>query len=128
MSKLDAFTEGYIECLLWSSTYGEEGTPVDDDFGPEDISPEAMAEIVQDCTDFQAANADDLNAYASERSVRPGESVDAYAGHDFCLTRNHHGAGFWDRGLGELGDRLTKASHAYGSMDIYPGDDGKLYV
>ena len=28
-------------------------------------------------------------------------------GHDFWLTSQGHGAGFWDRGLGEVGDTLT---------------------
>ena len=28
-------------------------------------------------------------------------------GHDFWLTSQGHGAGFWDRGLEELGDTLT---------------------
>lgn len=37
-------------------------------------------------------------------------------GHDFILTANGHGAGFWDRGLGARGDRLTKASDGY-SLD-----------
>jgi hypothetical protein len=28
------------------------------------------------------------------------------AGIDFWLTRNRHGAGYWDRGLGITGDKL----------------------
>lgn len=40
-------------------------------------------------------------------------------GHDFSLTRNHHGAGFWDRGLQELGQYLTTAAHGYGSSSLY---------
>jgi hypothetical protein len=35
-------------------------------------------------------------------------------GHDFILTANRHGAGFWDRGLGAIGGRLTEAAHGYG--------------
>lgn len=42
-------------------------------------------------------------------------------GHDFFLTRNGHGAGFWDRymaGDGErLGRELTDIAKAYGSTD-----------
>lgn len=38
------------------------------------------------------------------------------AGHDFILTANHHGAGFWDRGLGDAGDTLTEAAHPYGEI------------
>jgi hypothetical protein len=51
----------------------------------------------------------------------------ARAGHDFWLTRNGHGAGFWDRGLGDLGERLSKAAKVYGEVYLYPGDDGKVY-
>jgi len=39
------------------------------------------------------------------------------AGHDFILTANRHGAGFWDRGLGDAGGKLTEAAHAYGDID-----------
>jgi hypothetical protein len=39
------------------------------------------------------------------------------AGHDFILTANGHGAGFWDRGLGARGDRLTDNCKPYGEFD-----------
>ena len=42
------------------------------------------------------------------------------------LTRNGHGAGFWDRGLGALGERLTRAAKSHGSVDLYVNDDGKV--
>jgi hypothetical protein len=48
-------------------------------------------------------------------------------GYDFYLTANGHGAGFWDRGLGELGNWLTSIANPYGEMGIYVGDDGFLY-
>lgn len=35
------------------------------------------------------------------------------------LTRNGHGAGFWDRGLGALGTELTNACKPYGGVDLY---------
>jgi hypothetical protein len=47
-------------------------------------------------------------------------------GHDFWLTRNGHGAGFWDRGLGELGDFLTKMSKPFGEATLYVSDDGEV--
>lgn len=37
-------------------------------------------------------------------------------GHDYILTRNGHGAGFWDRGYGAAGDRLTAAVKVYGEV------------
>jgi hypothetical protein len=44
-----------------------------------------------------------------------GQSL-GQCGHDFILTRNHHGAGFWDRGYGEAGRRLTAAAQAFGEV------------
>lgn len=38
------------------------------------------------------------------------------AAHDFILTRNGHGAGFWDRGYGDAGRRLTDAVKTYGEV------------
>jgi hypothetical protein len=52
----------------------------------------------------------------------------AQVGHDFWLTRNGHGAGFWDRGIGDYGDALTEHAHSFGASDVYVGDDGRLYV
>lgn len=36
-----------------------------------------------------------------------------HVGHDFWLTSQGHGAGFWDRGLGEVGDTLTDSVNGY---------------
>jgi hypothetical protein len=47
--------------------------------------------------------------------------------HDFILTVNGHGAGFWD-GDWQSGDVLTKICHDYFSeLEIYLADDGLLY-
>ena len=87
------------------------------------FSPEAIAEAAQYCAEFQAANAASLAAaYAAMPSYD-----EQRAGHDLWLTRNHHGAGFWDRGLGEVGERLTKAAHGLGERSLYAGDDCYLY-
>lgn len=116
---MDKFTQAYIECALWSST-DDSGTPLDKDHTPSDIAESTLATMVKDCASFQAANADLLSQVS--------DSIPAdYAGHDFWLTRNRHGAGFWDRGLGEIGRKLTEASHTYGSFDLYVGDDGQIH-
>lgn len=113
---LKTFINAYIEAALWSST-GDEGEPLDDEYGPDDLAPGTLAQMREDCEDFYEANEADIESWAD----------DAQAGHDFWLTRNHHGAGFWDRGRGALGDRLTDAAQVYGSVDLYVGDDGKIY-
>jgi hypothetical protein len=48
------------------------------------------------------------------------------------LTRNGHGAGFWNRFYGDqpatkLGRALSDAAKVYGSCDLYIGDDGQIY-
>lgn len=43
----------------------------------------------------------------------PGNFEDEQIGHDFCLTRNGHGAGFWDRGWDELGEYLSDVARTY---------------
>lgn len=116
---LEAFVQGYLECALWSSTdesRDDGGDPLDDNYDTSDIHPDAIATMQADCASFIDGNADDL------------ESIDAeQAGHDFWLTRNGHGAGFWDRGLGALGDRLSKACKPYGSAYLIVGNDGMVH-
>lgn len=119
LSTTDAFTDAYLECALWSSTdesRDDGGDPLDDNYGPDDIDNLALASAIEDCRDFQKENASDLEGLDLEQ-----------AGHDFWLTRNRHGAGFWDRGLGDKGERLTKASHGYGEVCLVVGDDGKVH-
>ena len=68
---------------------------------------------------------EDLNAFVAAVPDNLLEQYESLGGtpehfaHDFWLTRNRHGAGFWDRGLGAIGDRLTAMSHTYGSVDLY---------
>lgn len=50
-------------------------------------------------------------------------------GHDFWLTRNGHGSGFWDRDLPHGAGRvLTDAAHRFGECDLYRGDNGQLFL
>lgn len=118
---MDAFLRGYLECALWSSTDNADesgGAPLDENYGIDDFAPEALEAAKADCEAFQEANADDLEATGAD---------DDQNGHDFWLTRNRHGAGFWDRGYGEVGERLSEAARVYGGVCLYAGDDGKVY-
>lgn len=130
LNDLDDFTRGYLVCALWAENdeYDERGgNPLDENYGLEDFAPEALAQAVRECRDFQAAQAADLAEAYKLYNVTDGTSPEDYAGHDFWLTRNGHGAGFWDRGFGAVGDRLSKATKPYGSCSVYVGDDNRLY-
>ncbi len=115
---IEAATDAYIECALWSSTT-DDGEPLDGLYSVTDIAESAIEQMRADVTDFlESCWADDVNL----STIEPEQ-----LGHDFWLTRNHHGAGFWDRGLGELGDELTKRAHAYGEAWLYIAD-GTVYT
>lgn len=114
---LSEFFTQYMDTALWSST-DEEGEPLDDQYTVDDLSPQAVASMREDCQDFLTSN---------RRLIPEGE--ESQAGHDFWLTRNRHGAGFWDGDWPEGDGRaLTDAAHAYGECNLYVGDDGRIYL
>lgn len=119
--ELDAFTQGYIQALFFTNCSDpDDGDLADATF--DELAPEALALIITDCTTFQTDNAADL-ALAYEVNGYDDE----LAGMDYWYTRNGHGVGFWDRGLGEVGERLSKACQ-YHTLDPYRGDDGRVYL
>ena len=136
MTDLDDFLRGYIECALWSSTDQADdqgGAPLDDIYEPADLDHEALDSMRHDCADFMEGCGADLEAYCEQMGTWHGGADAKYnamecAGHDFWLTRNGHGAGFWDRGLGELGERLTAMAKPYGESCLYIADDNTLCV
>lgn len=116
---LDEFTRAYIEAMIWCGV-DKNGDLEATDYEVEDVATEELEKIVADCQKFQTENAADIAGHESQ------------AGHDFWLTRNHHGAGFWDRPEvygkdKEAGERLTKAALAYG--ELHPYDHfGQIYA
>ena len=117
---MDRFTSWYVRCALWASMDESEesgGRPMDESYTVADLAPQALAGMLADCARFQAEQAE-LIAADVERAAC-----------DFWLTRNHHGAGFWDGDWPEeVGEKLTAASHAYPECSLYVGDDGRVYL
>ena len=119
--------QDYIECALWSSVHYEseecDGIPFDQ--VDAEIAPETLKIMEEELANFM----EEVETIAEEIETESGEFPisDKQVAHDFWLTRNGHGAGFWDRGLGELGDKLTSAAEAWGSIYLYLGDDGLIY-
>jgi hypothetical protein len=115
MRGLDEFTLAYIEAALWSST-DDDDVPLDKNNDIGDIAPQTLRRMVADALKFQSDNWDDISADLEG------------AGCDFWLTRNGHGAGFWDGGWEEeAGKRLTAASEEFGEFNLYAGDDGRIH-
>jgi len=125
--KLDAFTLTYIKAALWSST-GDDGEPLDDNYTVDDIAPETLERMKADCERFQSENAHLLTDENFLHHFRGDCDMAKYAGHDFWLTRNGHGCGFWDGDWREpAATVLTDAAHAFGEFNLYVGDDGLIY-
>ena len=121
---MNAFTRAYIVAALWAST-DDEGEPLDANYTEDDIAPESLAQIVSDCDAFLAETQGMLDL-AYWNGAKYGSYSEEYAGHDFFLTRNGHGAGFWDRGLKD-GEKLTEVAKQFRESNPYVGDNGKIY-
>lgn len=123
---LTDFSGGYIEAL-----YALE-TGIDHDI-PEGaaLSDVALTAIRDDCRAFLAEGLPLLPTQPCAANNPTVETV-CQAGTDFFLTRNGHGAGFWDRpevyGGQENADALTDLAHSFGEVWSYLGDDGLIYV
>ena len=114
----DTILDHYITAALWSST-DENGTPLDRHHDADDLASETREQMRVDVCAFVES--------VKESGLDVSAISDEQMGHDFWLTRNHHGAGFWDRGWEGLGDSLTTIAQSYGSFDLYIGDDWLIY-
>lgn len=122
---LEKFTESYLICALWSTSDESDdsgGDPLDKNYGPEDLSPECRANADKACRAFYEANS---QLWADESS-RGEWSVDEQAGHDFWLSRNGHGTGFFDREW-QTADQLQDLAKACGEVWLCVGDDGQIH-
>lgn len=110
---LQVFTDSYIECAVWADC----GT--DHETHEADFSTDAQDMLERQARDFYAPHESDIESIGADQ-----------CGHDFWLTRNGHGAGFWDRDgfdRSEALQRLDAAARAAGGCDLYLGDDGTIY-
>ena len=124
---LETMLRAYVGAALWSST-DDDGEPMDAGRDISDIAPDTLAGMRDDCETFANANASDIQAARDSGVYVAGERYGySQVGHDFWLTRNGHGAGFWDRGLGDIGERLSAAARACGEVNLFVNDDGKVY-
>lgn len=116
----DPFVVGYVKCMLWCSS------PLSADEGDDTsferlnfdacdaLTDDAVKQVVEDCDSFRELAGDLLEGFDESQ-----------AGHDFWLTRNGHGAGFWDGDYGDVGDDLTKIAKPFGEqhLDFVEGFD-----
>jgi len=109
------FKEAYVEALLWSELDDTKDVYTTFEGCEHELDDNALAAIDQTCGEFWSL----LDRLCFTDHAR--------AGHDFCLTRNRHGAGFWDGDWPEpLATKLTKHAHAAGEMNLVRIDDDTI--
>jgi hypothetical protein len=119
---LDEFTRQYLITALWAENDESDdsgGRPLDDNYSLYDLSEEALKAAIEDCKKFQEENFDLIKVDLSK------------SGHNFWLSRNGHGAGFFDDEAlygDDEADILQEKSHEYGEVYLYVGDDGEIHM
>lgn len=130
------FVFGFIEAMFFTETSpafdaaewftderraaSEEGTcdgELPGDVGHMDLHPDALESIQRDCNTFWILNRDALDSACRVESYNMTQ-----AGRDYWFTRNGHGVGYWDRGLGDVGDVLSDAARDAGEAHVWFGD------
>ncbi len=121
IDSMDNFESGYLSCALWTARKYPNSDTNDtnlDEYSASNFSVAALRSVLIDCRLFK-----DANSALLDLAYEFNGYDEAQAGHDFSLTRNGHGAGYWDRGLGEVGEKLTAASKLFGEVntELYKG-------
>jgi hypothetical protein len=116
----DPLSRGYLDAALWSSADGE-GMPLDQNHGVDAIHPHSLGHMVADVHDFRDSLPDHLKDAVDANPSR--------AGHDFWLSRNGHGSGFFDRPdhYGEdAADELHEHARRAGERNL-DAEDGVIH-
>lgn len=119
----------YIKTALWSSTaigHPDEDENFDKSFEQlnydiSDCSPDMIRQSTKDCMEFYKE--------AEKAGIDLDSSDYKNWQHDFWLTRNGHGAGFWDGDYPDHeGKILTKISKSFGEVNLFLNDDDKIEI
>ena len=115
MTEFEKFYTATVEALYFTDTGEDEQPPKD-----AELADETMVALRDECETFWRR----YQHYITAAEMSPEQ-----AGHDFWLTRNHHGAGFWDGDWPAPYDQLlTNGAKSYGEFQTYLGDDGLIYA
>jgi hypothetical protein len=116
----ESFFNQFLITALWSSSDDNE-QPLDRRFTVHDFTPEAAEVLRAHALSFWSR----MYYYIEHEK---GGRTDSDAGHDFWLTMNGHGAGFWDGDWPVYGEQLTKLAGCYPQIGITVTDDNRLSI
>ena len=110
-----------LTTLLWSESVIPCGTDYEIRANHYSPSPALIARVESDWDAFLDRLPADFDPEDAWRgmSFTPGWDAWDQLAHDWILTRNHHGAGFWDGDWIEpIGDHLTVLAHQSGELHV----------
>lgn len=122
-TELSEIVKSELVSLLWSCI-DEQDHNMDALYSADDATVELRARLWDELTPLMEGAMsielyDALTAYKEHFE----DETPVQFGHDLALTRNHHGAVFWDRGLGVAGDVLTEWAQSLGELHLFHGHD-----
>lgn len=120
----DDFLAAYIEAAL-SSTNEENEEPFDRFYSADNLHPDALAAVTEDCRLFLEQNSHLIN----DETCLEERDPFSQAGHDFWMTRHHDGVGFWetDDWRETEGQLLTEAAQKFRETHLFILE-GKVYI
>ena len=133
--ELELAADGYLAAAGWLPGWDERASDEDNERGCDtdaqggpfgDDARQAARDAVRDLVGA-LDNGSDALAYIDVMRKR-GNGGAGMLGHDLWLTRNGHGAGFWDRGLDDLGERLSAAARSLGEAYSYIDAEGVVRI
>ena len=159
---VDLMTNSYIHAALWAETISlpvaeedlvdgcmdvsedhplyeiPECEPFDSYFDVDDCTEEFVRAAIADCAEFkrrceQCDRGAGCTLWEELTEIADDESD---IGYDFWLTRNHHGAGFWDgdfdnseelpEGLDNAGDAATAIAQEFSEINMWATEEGRI--
>ena len=129
-SDFPEFFQAYLTSALWSSTISDkddetdeptdkDGDPFDNHFTPEDFTDEALETLRAHAFSFWSRMWFYIDHEKAPASSYTAPRNTTQAGHDFWLTQNGHGAGFWDGDWPTYGEQLTKLAKYYPEINLH---------
>jgi hypothetical protein len=126
--------QALAETILYTEC-DDDGTPLDRNYSIADFDEKSLETLYREFQEFVQVVEKQITEKVGDSwdciddfydLMQPSENQTEY---DYILTRNRHGAGFWDGDwASEVSQILTDAAHDQSDICAYVGDDGKIYL
>ena len=132
--KMNPTLVALAETILYSEC-DDNSVPLDANYSVQDFDEESLKKLYGEYQQFLSVVEEKIIEKIGEEwdciddfydLAQPALNQTEY---DYILTRNRHGAGFWDGDWSDsVSEILTDSAQAQGEFDVYVGDDQKIYL